>query len=134
MALAPQTNTATITTKTTKTELHKTATPFTTSPFPVEVDTIVQSSDLLELPLLDDQIEDHVEKIDEKNLSTSISKTWTEQAIKCHLTKADCANCSVMRGNYSFTCQMNKVVPILLEVLGEPDPDRVEKVRPYAYD
>ena len=71
---------------------------------------------------------------DEKSISTSISKTWTDQAIKCHMTQADCGNCSVMRGNYSFACQMNKVTPILVEVLGQPDADRVEKLRPYLYD
>jgi hypothetical protein len=72
--------------------------------------------------------------LDDKNISASISKTWTDQAIKCHLTQADCANCSVKRGNYSFTCQMDKVVPILVELLGQPDGDRVEKLRPFLHD
>ena len=76
---------------------------------------------------------DHLEQ-DEKSISTSISKTWTDQAIKCHLTNADCANCSVARHSYSFKCQMDKVVPILLNALGEPDADRVEKLRLYLYD
>lgn len=67
-------------------------------------------------------------------ISTSISQTWTDQAIKCHMTKADCLNCSIYRGNYSFECQMDKVVPILLENLGEPEPARVEKLMPFLYD
>ena len=72
--------------------------------------------------------------LEDKGISASISKTWTDQAIKCHLTSADCANCSVYRGQYSFKCQMDKVVPILLEVLGEPDTERVDKLRPYLHD
>ena len=71
---------------------------------------------------------------DERGISSSISKTWTDQAIKCHMTQADCANCSVKRGNYSFTCQMDKVVPLLIDILGQPDPDRVEKLRPFLHD
>ena len=71
---------------------------------------------------------------DKEVVSTSISQAWTDQAVKCYLTKADCSNCSVFRGNYSFTCQMNKVIPILLENLGEPDPVRVEKILPFIYD
>jgi hypothetical protein len=69
-----------------------------------------------------------------ESVSHSISQTWTDQAIKCYLTNADCANCVIPRGNYSFTCQMSKVVPVLLESLGTPDPVRVEKVTPFLYD
>ncbi|MDX2084288.1 MAG: hypothetical protein SFZ03_02740 [Candidatus Melainabacteria bacterium] len=65
------------------------------------------------------------------NVSHSITQTWTDQAIKCYLTEADCANCSIPRGNYSFVCQMNKVVPVLLEQIGEPDAERVRKCLPY---
>lgn len=71
---------------------------------------------------------------EKESVSTSISQTWTDQAIKCYLTKAECENCSIPRGHYSFTCQMNKVVPVLLENLGEPDPLRVEKILPFLYD
>lgn len=85
----------------------------------------------LETPL---EVVETDELLEDRGISSSISKTWTDQAIKCHLTKADCANCSVYRGNYSFKCQMDKVVPILLDVLGEPDRERVEKLRPYMYD
>ena len=67
----------------------------------------------------------------EEEVSTSITQTWTDQAIKCYLTKADCVNCSIPRGEYSFTCQMNKVVPVLLKNLGEPEPRRVKKMSSY---
>lgn len=71
---------------------------------------------------------------EKESISASISQTWTDQAIKCYMTKADCLNCSVFRGNYSFTCQMSKVVPVLLENLGEPEHNRMEKLRPFLYD
>ncbi len=64
-------------------------------------------------------------------VSTSITQTWTDQAIKCYLTNADCANCSIPKGEYSFICQMNKVVPVLLKNLGEPDTRRVSKMMPF---
>ena len=66
-----------------------------------------------------------------EEVSTSITQTWTDQAIKCYVTNADCANCTIPRGNYSFTCQMNKVVPMLLKTLGKPDDRRVGKLLPY---
>ncbi len=66
-----------------------------------------------------------------EEVSTSITQTWTDQAIKCYLTNADCANCSIPRGRYSFECQMNKVVPVLLKTLGQPDENRINKLLPY---
>lgn len=68
---------------------------------------------------------------EKESVSTSITQTWTDQAIKCYLTNADCANCSIPRGNYSFQCQMDKVVPVLLDNLGQPDPNRINKLLPY---
>lgn len=68
------------------------------------------------------------------SVSASITQTWTDQAIKCYLTKADCSTCSIPRGHYSFTCQMYKVVPVLLESLGEPEHTRKEKLLPFLYD
>ncbi len=68
---------------------------------------------------------------DVEEVSTSITQTWTEQSIKCYLTNADCENCSIPRGQYSFTCQMTKVVPVLLKTLGQPDKNRVNKLLPY---
>jgi predicted transcriptional regulator len=64
-------------------------------------------------------------------VSTSITQTWTDQAIKCYVTKSDCDNCSIPRGHYSFACQMNKVVPALLSSMGRPDSLRLEKLTPY---
>lgn len=71
---------------------------------------------------------------DKEEISRSITQTWTDQAIKCYLTKAHCASCSIPRGNYSFTCQMNKVVPVLLETIGSPDAHRIEKILPYLHE
>ncbi len=68
---------------------------------------------------------------DVEEVSTSITQTWTDQAIKCYLTSSDCANCSIPRGQYSFECQMNKVVPVLIKTLGQPDENRVKKLLPY---
>jgi hypothetical protein len=67
----------------------------------------------------------------DEEVSASITQTWTDQAIKCYVTNADCGNCSIPRGGYSFVCQMNKVVPVLLKTLGHPDTKRVDKLLPY---
>ncbi len=73
--------------------------------------------------------------VEEKDsVSSSITQTWTDQAIKCYLTQADCNSCTIPKGNYSFTCQMYKVVPVLLENLGAPEHNRVEKLMPFIYD
>jgi hypothetical protein len=70
------------------------------------------------------------QRLDE-DISASITQTWTDQAIKCYMSQANCAACSIPRGGYSFVCQMNKVVPVLLKTLGTPPPRQVEKLRPY---
>lgn len=62
------------------------------------------------------------------DVSSSITQSWTDQALKCYLSKSDCANCSIPRGQYSFQCQMNKVVPALLNQLGTPDLRRKEHI------
>lgn len=67
----------------------------------------------------------------DEEVSTSITQTWTDQAIKCYVTQANCSNCTIPKGGYSFTCQMNKVVPVLLKTLGAPDSKRVKKLLPY---
>lgn len=72
----------------------------------------------------------HPIEVDDE-VSASITQTWTDQAIKCYLTNADCTRCSIPKGSYSFVCQMNKVVPVLLKTLGTPEPRRVEKLIPY---
>lgn len=67
----------------------------------------------------------------DEEISTSITQTWTDQAIKCYVSKANCTNCTIPKGGYSFICQMNKVVPVLLKTLGAPDPKRVKKLLPH---
>ena len=46
-------------------------------------------------------------------ISDSITKNWTEQALECYNLNGNCAECSIMKGHYSFECQMPKVVEIL---------------------
>ena len=54
------------------------------------------------------------------NLSTSITQSWTEQAIECYSINCDCRRCSLKNGNYSFKCQMPRVIDELNNVLGKP--------------
>jgi len=68
-----------------------------------------------------------------EDVSTSITQTWTDQAIKCYMIQANCQSCVIPRGCYSFMCQMNKVVPVLLKNLGAPEPKRVKSLLPYLY-
>lgn len=56
-----------------------------------------------------------------KGLSVSISKNWTDQAIRCYKSNQNCAECSINSGNYSFVCQMPKVVKSLLKEIGIPE-------------
>ena len=56
-------------------------------------------------------------------ISDSITRIWTEQAIECYKLNGNCAECSIIKGHYSFECQMPKVVEILKAVVGEPDLD-----------
>lgn len=56
-----------------------------------------------------------------KSLSLSISKNWTDQAISCYKSNQNCANCSINSGNYSFVCQMPKVIKTLLKEIGKPE-------------
>ena len=53
-------------------------------------------------------------------LSDSITQNWTEQALECYNLNRNCRNCSISKGNYSFVCQMPKVVEVLKELYGEP--------------
>lgn len=52
--------------------------------------------------------------------SSSITKTWTEQAIECYSIGCDCKKCSLAGGNYSFVCQMPKVIDVLIKFSGKP--------------
>lgn len=62
-------------------------------------------------------------------ISESITQNWTEQALECYRLKCNCADCSVSKGNYSFTCQMPKVLDILIKSLGKPNRVKLEVVR-----
>ena len=62
-------------------------------------------------------IEPHME------ISGSITKNWTEQAIECYKLNGNCKECSIKKAHYSFDCQMPKVVEILKLVNGEPELD-----------
>jgi len=53
-------------------------------------------------------------------ISNSITQTWTEQAKECYEINCVCEKCSVSKGNYSFVCQMPKVIKQLLKVAGKP--------------
>jgi len=53
-------------------------------------------------------------------LSTSITKNWTEQAIECYTLNGNCAECSIRKAHYSFDCQMPRIVEILKLMNGEP--------------
>jgi len=56
-------------------------------------------------------------------LSDSITKNWTEQAIECYRLNGNCRECSIKQAHYSFECQMPKVVEILKALNGEPELD-----------
>jgi len=53
-------------------------------------------------------------------ISDSITQNWTEQALECYKLNCDCASCSVAKGNYSFVCQMPKVIDALMKSCGRP--------------
>ena len=54
-------------------------------------------------------------------ISTSITKNWTTQAIECYKLNGNCAECSIRQAHYTFDCQMPKVVEILKLMNGEPE-------------
>lgn len=54
-------------------------------------------------------------------ISDSITQNWTEQALECYRLNCDCAECSISKGNYSFVCQMPKVLDVLIKSLGRPN-------------
>ncbi len=56
-------------------------------------------------------------------VSDSLVQNWTRQAVECYMLGCNCKECSILQGNYSFVCQMNKIVPELLKTRGVPDPD-----------
>jgi len=61
-------------------------------------------------------------------ISNSITKNWTDQAIRCFLNNCNCMQCTISQGNYSFVCQMSSVVNILLDQIGPPEQNKIEKI------
>jgi len=61
-------------------------------------------------------------------ISNSITKNWTDQAIRCYLSNCNCIDCSVAKSSYSFVCQMSSVIKILLEQIGPPDKNKIDKL------
>lgn len=53
-------------------------------------------------------------------ISDSITQNWTEQAVECYSIGCDCSKCSLSKGNYSFICQMPKVIDVLINSIGKP--------------
>lgn len=53
-------------------------------------------------------------------ISDSLTQNWTEQALECYSIKCDCHKCSLANGNYSFVCQMPKVIETLINSNGIP--------------
>lgn len=53
-------------------------------------------------------------------ISDSITQNWTEQALECYKLNCDCSQCSIAKGNYSFVCQMPKVLDVLIKSVGNP--------------
>lgn len=77
------------------------------------------------------KISDPIKKILPRNngeISTSITKNWTDQAIRCYKSKCNCTECSIAGSNYSFVCQMPKVIEILLKEIGKPEEERIDKM------
>lgn len=58
---------------------------------------------------------------EENDISSSITQSWTEQALECYSIGCNCKMCSLKNGNYSFKCQMPRVIDILIKTIGEPN-------------
>jgi len=54
-------------------------------------------------------------------VSDSLVQNWTRQAFECYMLKGNCRECSISQANYSFVCQMHKIVPELVKTKGLPD-------------
>jgi len=75
---------------------------------------VVNSSNLAELTENDFYPQNNGE------ISDSITQNWTEQALECYKLQCKCSCCSVSKGNYSFICQMPKVIDVLIKSIGNP--------------
>jgi hypothetical protein len=70
----------------------------------------------------------YLTKKDKMDISNSITKNWTDQAMRCYLSGCNCIDCSVAKGNYSFVCQMPAVIEILLKHIGPPEKNKINKM------
>ncbi len=70
----------------------------------------------------------YISRKEKSEISNSITKNWTDQAIRCYLSNCNCTDCSVAKGNYSFVCQMPSVIEILLEQIGPPEQNKINKL------
>ena len=70
-------------------------------------------------------IEDNLEILPQtQSISESITQNWTEQALECYKLNCNCSLCSIAKGNYSFVCQMPKVLDILIKTHGKPEANK----------
>ena len=53
-------------------------------------------------------------------LAAAITQSWNEQALECYAIGCDCQKCSLRNGQYSFKCQMPKVIDMLINIVGKP--------------
>lgn len=60
-------------------------------------------------------------ELPENEISTSITRNWTPQAVECYKLNGNCSMCSIKQAHYTFDCQMPRVVEILKLMNGEPE-------------
>lgn len=60
-------------------------------------------------------------ELEQNDISSSITRNWTTQAIECYKLNGNCAQCSIKQAHYTFECQMPKIVQILMTMNGEPE-------------
>ena len=65
-------------------------------------------------------------------IARSITKNWTEQSIHCYKTNCNCLECDIGTANYSFICQMPKVINILLKEVGPPPAEETSLNKKFA--
>ncbi len=74
----------------------------------------------ISIKIVKDYTDEEFEPQNNGEISESITQNWTEQALECYKLGCDCSRCSISKGQYSFVCQMPKVIKILLK-MGKPD-------------
>ena len=55
------------------------------------------------------------------SVSDSITQNWTLSALECYKISSDCTRCQISKANYSFKCQMKRIVDVLLKTKGLPN-------------